>query len=497
MVVKEYLSWILDRPHQEIEDLLSKWSGDAYLKHYGDYREEKIRRNIEFVHSLGLKCDCVGWSRLDLTRPDAGEILDKIESFCKEEGWLARGTCSRWYEDFESDWYELELPIQKEVESHIDDREIDGFVYAIRAYKNKSQPILFGWHEQIPLVVSAKFRDACVKHNISDVKFCWIRDVGRYASEQYFFMYPQQYPPRIGCDYGLVYSDKYTPYRSAEGSEFRRTPALHLPHHPGSQIHERLTKIGGLLPRISEIFYDMRFSLQDCYPAKAMPERGFAYVKHKSAPYWFRDKVLIHKETAQLLIQEKVLSKKNLHPALLYEELPPGYVEMEMEPISLPREGHFIRMQSEYEALIKVPRPVRKTHTKEAVSLLRRAKTSRKPDFKKRMPKEAGAALENTAFAPLIPYYLVADGGYLSDEYRLLSCAEAQTAAADFSADMAMEELLDQPFEGIVFACCADGDRVVLRPEGTVVRVSHEIPEIVEDWPTLAQFFADCVEPEE
>ena len=485
MVVEEYLYWILDRPRKEEPRMDS---------------EEKYRRNIEFVHSLGLKCDCVGWSSLDLTRPDAGEILDKIEAFCKEEGWLARGDCSRWYEDFESDWYELELPDQREVEAHTDERFERGErrdVYAIRAYKNKSQPILLGWCNHIPLVVSAKFREACIKHNITDVRFCWIRDVGRYASEQYFFMYPMQNIPHIACNYGLRYSERYSPYPTEEGIKYRHNPKLYFPHGPGSEIHHRVTQIGGKLPRVAEIFYDMGFSIQDCYPTKDMPKSGFAYVNHKSAPYWGRDKVLIHKNTAELLIREKVLSRKNLHPALLYEDVPPGYVKMEMEPISVPEEEHFAQMQSEYEAFIQIPRPVRKTTPKEAVKLLRKAKTARKEDFQKRMKKELGAALEDTAYAPLAPYYLVADGGDLSDEYRLLPYEESQASTAEFAADMAKEELLDQPIEGIVFVHCMDGDRLILRSDGTVARVSHEVPEITEDWPTLAQFFADCTELEE
>ena len=100
MEFKEYLSWILDRPKDEKEehkDIKEKWKE----------QEEAWRLNIEFVHSLGLKCDCVGWSFLELDRPDADEILDKIDEFCKKGGWEARGGVYREFEEFESDWYEL------------------------------------------------------------------------------------------------------------------------------------------------------------------------------------------------------------------------------------------------------------------------------------------------------------------------------------------------------------------------------------------------------
>ena len=70
-------------------------------------KNELYQQNIEFVHSLGLKCDCVGWCSLDLSHPKTREILDKIAVFCRENGWTARAYYTRSYTDVESDWYEL------------------------------------------------------------------------------------------------------------------------------------------------------------------------------------------------------------------------------------------------------------------------------------------------------------------------------------------------------------------------------------------------------
>lgn len=79
MNYKEYLTWILDRPEGEAQ----LYNHDKEIFH--EYVNRCYKENIDFVHSLGLKCDCVGWSDgLDLTRPDADKILDKIEAFCKE-----------------------------------------------------------------------------------------------------------------------------------------------------------------------------------------------------------------------------------------------------------------------------------------------------------------------------------------------------------------------------------------------------------------------------
>ena len=58
-------------------------------------------------------------------------------------------------------------------------------------------------------------------------------------------------------------------------------------------------------------------------------------------------------------------------------------------------------------------------------SSLRLAKKERKEDFQKGLPKTKSETLLNTAYHVLIPYYRVADGCFLSDEYELLSAVKA------------------------------------------------------------------------
>ena len=74
MKYSEVLHWILDKPGTTLHN-----------------QDEKFHKNIEFVHSLGLKCDCVGWCMMDLSNPRTPEILSSISTFCKENGWKARG----------------------------------------------------------------------------------------------------------------------------------------------------------------------------------------------------------------------------------------------------------------------------------------------------------------------------------------------------------------------------------------------------------------------
>jgi len=494
MVVRDYLSWILDRPNMEVYEAKQKLHGDEYRKWYSAYSEENYRRNIEFVHSLGLKCDPVGWCLLELDRPDAGEILDKIDAFCRENGWEARGGCTRLAEDFESDWYEIYLrkeTASAEIETVLLDNGEKIFVPGCAAYKNKGAHILEGWNS--PPVVSEKFRDVCLRHQIPGIRFCWSKDVGRYASGQYFLLYADTSLPYVAGDGHLRYSDQL--HWTATGLDYSRDN--HILHGKGSPLYTCLEKLGGYLPRLAEIFANLKYSLPTYYPASELPEEGFAHLLYRVNGYQ-RDVFLVHRKTAEILMEEKVLRREQLFPVLLYdEEVPAGYTESEMKPMLRPSDEYIEEKFREYESFRLKERPRHVSTEKQALTELRRAKRDRKEDFVKPLKKEIAETLIGTAYEPMIPFYRISDGGSISDEYTLYPYAESLTETAVFHAAMEKEELLDEKPQGIVIAGCADGDKVLLKPDGTVYRMSHEVPEIYEDWQTLPQFIADTLEEAE
>ena len=149
-----------------------------------------------------------------------------------------------------------------------------------------------------------------------------------------------------------------------------------------------------------------------------------------------------------------------------------------------------------YERYKATPHPVRKVSEKEALSTLRRAKREHKEDFNKRLSKNACDTLTATPYQPLLPYYLVANGGYLSDEYELLSYIDSVNETTDFYDYLKQEELLEHAPKGIVIAHCADGDMVLLLTNNSVIRFSHEEPESIDSWNSLAQFIFDAVTEE-
>lgn len=489
MIKHEGISWILDRPHTEIEELKKKYpDSKEYLNHYFEYESKVCEKRIDFVHSLGMKCDSVGWSYLDLNQPDALKILDEIKEFCQKDGWFARGGYGCRYTDFESDWYEVSVPEVKDIS------QSEGNPYAIYAYKNCNKPIFFGWHNFIPVLVSEKFREVCLENSITGINFCWAKDLGRYDSLQYAFMYPESRIKTIACDKGLIYSDRYFPYNDgAGGTEYKHTEK-YIRHDNMSPLCNRLRQLGDKLPFLADVFYDFQFNLPDYYCKSELPESGFAFIQGTSDGSE-RQTLLVHKNTAEILIKEKMLDRKALCPTLIYDnEIPAGYIEAVFEGKGF---GEFdanyaIEMEKEYHRIKKLNRPQRKITESQALKALREAKRNRKEDFEKRIKKELSENLLETAYAPLVPYLLIADGAFLSDEYELLSYEASAKYTSEFRDECKKEELSDT-LQGIVFGKCADGDVVVWAEDKSVVRISHETFDIEEKWSSLAEFFFDAV----
>ncbi len=450
MKIIETLDWILDKDDTRTN------------------KEEEYLLNIEFVHSLGLKCDCVGWSKLDLQNPRTDEILSAIESFCQKNGWKARGIYTRTYADYESDWYEI-VPTAFKDNTLYDSNECESErgetvkIYNLRAY-HELRPSPKWWYESI--LVPERFRDACVHHGITDVDFCWARDTGKYQAEQYFHLYCNKQIPTIAEGRNMTIEDR-----------------------------DKIDALGGYLPQIADIFYKLQLiNLQDCYIESDIPNCNIALAYcPKTFTYCGRNKFLIHKDFAQKLLQEKAISQSDLIPAMVVKELPSGYTLSHTVMPDRPIAGCLQNSIAEYEKLKNTERPLRLISEKDALKLLRLAKKERKEDFKKAFPKAKAVDIAETSYAPVLPYYLIADGGYLSDEYELLPYNIAIEETKLFTEEMLAEEMLEIKPDGIVIAKCPDGDKVLLCKDGKVIRFSHEEPVATEEWISLAQFVADAI----
>ncbi len=448
MVFKEKLTWILDNKNHKSDD-------------------DEYQANIDFVHSLGKKCDCVGWSVLDMDEPDADKVLDKIDTFCKQNGWRARGWYERIYTDITSDWYELKT------EDFKDNTIIDGLDVPCENGDKLFLAIISAYHElsHSPkdyhgICIPERFRNACIKNNISDVDFCWVQDKGRYEAEQYFYIYPHNSVPRIVYDKNL--SKKNT---------------------------SELQALGGYLPKIASVFYDLQhIDLPDCFLSEDMPSGGIVYVYCPSTyDFCGRHKVLIHKDIAETLINEKAISPSNLTPACVLDKCPEGYTLDKTETLSPPTREYIENSLVQYQKLKSKSRPEYIISEKEALKFLRKTKRGRKEEFNKKINKKYVENIMNSPCNSLLPYYQITDGGFLSDEYEFLSYVNSLKITEEFFTKLEKEELLETKPDGVVIATCANGDFVLFTKNEKIIRFSHETPDIVSEWQNPAQFFVDAI----
>ena len=262
------------------------------------------------------------------------------------------------------------------------------------------------------------------------------------------------------------------------------------------------------MPALAEVIHKFQqICLPECYLRSDLPEGGIVqtYVVGKlsmdssrdcsarEVTYVERSRLLIHKDTAEMLLREKALSTAALRPAPVIDTLPSGYVWQDGSPVPRPTIAFREKLLVEYDQLSTAPRPIRTVSEKDAVKMLHSVKKERKNDFTKPLSRTKATELAGTAYAPMTAYYLVANGGYLSSEYELLPHARSVEESAAFFRTLSSEELLTKTPDGIVIAKCPDGDAVLLCEKGVVLRFSHEAPEVLDQWPSLPQFIADAI----
>lgn len=449
----ETLDWILDKPGER------------------GYSDENVRLRIDFVHSLKLKCDCVGWSRIDLSAPEADALLDLIEAFCREDNWNLRAHYERHYSDIETDWYVLREA------RHSFAASAGWEAYPTVDGGTAKHPVVKACNFVSPgvqyhLVVPERFRDACLRAGVTGLDFCGIRDKGRYDAPACYTPYAAQTLPRFVFNKAIFWKRKDEP----------TPPRL-------------FDSMGGSLPRLGRICSELRVSLPECVFRADLPAGGVVQA-YAAATYSYAGcrKLLIHKDTAELLLREGACTASALEPLMTVDELPEGCPVCEGTPLPRPTPAYFTEMDAVIAAQKAKARPVKQVTEKTALALLRKAKSARKEDFGKRLAK-ADEWL-STACAPLVPYWKIAGRGFLSDEYELLSPEETQPATQAYDQTRAAEELADLP-EGVIFARCPDGDVVLLAGDGRVLRISHEEPLPEQTWPGLPAFIADAVEAED
>ena len=454
MNYKEELLWILDNPEGFGKTL--------------EAQNKTIKINTDFVHSLGLKCDCVGWSKLDLSNPRTPEILDAISNFCKQNGWKVRGYYSRTFVDVESEWYEL-VPTFFNIDNIVEYNDILSAnnvkisTFSIRAC-NEMRPIP---KEKWKILVPERVRDFFIKNKMTELEFCWVEDKGKYEAEQYFFTYANTLIPKIATNYGI---------KKANNKKL-------------------IKQAGGWLPYISTFLHKFeQINLEYCYLQKNMPKCKICYA-HRSDPNsgTLVNRLLLHKSIVQNLLDNKIIPASSLKPAPIFKKLPGGYTLEKTHELERPNKEYINMMLDKYQKIKNNPRPIKKISEKDALKVLRFAKKERNEDFNKPLTKKIKDNLENTMYNVMIPYYSVSNGCYLSDEYELFSYEESIKEDKIFKENIKKEELINFNLSGFVIGKCPDGDIIILCDNNNVLRFSHEEPVVLQEWISLSQFIVDAV----
>lgn len=430
---------------------------------HGAKFEADLEKGADFVRSLGLESEGIGWCEVDLSTPKCDEMLDQIGRFCKQTGMKAKGHYTRKYCAADSEWYRLKFDVFRAHETSDtfetvkDARGKDLQLEKVRAYT-----LTGGFKEsQSQHCVPASFVDACAANGFNDLRFCWLRDVGRYAGTQYFAVLPEERAERVMGSFGYQ-------WKSSSPALMRLKP-----------MYKTMVKLGGKLPKLAEIFGELDICLPNSYQRDDMPYTNFAYayVPQSGLP---KNDLLIDRQAAEKLIACGALHEDQLEPVCVCDAPISGYTVKKTAEKPFPTDAVLAERMDEYKSYISKEHPPRTISEKEAVKLFKITKTERPEDFEKPLPKKRRDELTDTEFAPLIPYYSVCGSGYLSDEFRLLDISEAKDETA---------RLNELGIDGTAIVECGDTDMVLLTQNGKVVQIEHDEPEIINSWDSLAAFF--------
>jgi hypothetical protein len=438
--MKEKLSWIIDRDRNIWND------------------EESYKENRDFVHSLGLKSDYVGWSKLDLGSVNADVILDKMEKYKDENRCLLRGYYERRIPLQNSNWYKLE-PRYTQIEFEVNDDEIKAYMIP------KNMHCIDNRNNSSLAFVSEEFRNLCLEKQFSGIDFNWMKDAGKYKSKQYFRIHISNNVPFFYSGNNYSVSD------------------------PNERM--KLSQFGGKLPRLVNMFYRLNIDIPVCFNELDLPETDLSYFNYRTNSY-VETGILISKSVADILLQHRLITSSDLLALKVLKEIPSEYKRFSSQPLLEISQSDIEDSFNLYEQFLQTPKQERKITEKMALQLLRKQKKEEIDFFNKGLPKKGCEDLMGTIYEIMVSYYKICDGGVLSDEYTLLSYSESIKGTIELQEMVMYEEWL-QPIEGVLIAKGADGDWIVLNEDKRVTRYSHEDFEVIEMWDNVESFIYDAI----
>lgn len=461
-MIKETVSWIID----------------------GIDKRDCYNNSIDFVHSFGMKCDCVGWCTMKLESQKDLDLLQKIGEQARQKHGHLRCFYEKQYYGMDTEWYLLAPTKKCDADWEFDESVRQDFCQGIRGFRLSPQDHLVDLQNCGYVAVSEKFVSICEKYHFTGVHFAWLRDIGKYQALPYYLVIPENHIPEITNDGDKFGINFHKAFRSKKSADFRR----HM------KLCRQADFSGGHLSLVSECVDKIQMaSIPIMISEKKTPKADFCYYRKDT----YEHGILIRKEVAQILKKEKMIQDKDMIPVLYFDEIEQASLVQEgMESIFLPEEtiAYWNENREKWQAK---QRPAYQVNEAIALKRLRAAKRERPEDFTKPMPKKMMEQYSNTRVEMLLPVYRVSDGGFVSDEIELCKIEEVQEETKQWEEEMREEEvLLEEKPEWQGSLCIGhtmNGDDILLLPDGKVLRYDHEDPYLSEEWTNVWQFLFDNI----
>lgn len=446
---------------------------ESFAVRMDNHKKDDYRKPIAFMKSLGLKCDSVGWADVQLDAEEDFSLVDEMKEKAKAEGAVLR--CLGYKKEYigkDAEWFYF----KPRVEAKSEDLDWDSsYTWNIKGYKLPKGCQLVVIQERIG--VSQEFVDACRDLKLSGVDFMWVTDKGRFDAPPYFYILPE----KGFCRYTIDYGDEFDKPKKG-------TPAYEV-------FLETCTQIdfdGSHMSKIAETFHKFEMAdLPKMLDQKEVPDTDFAYVGTDA---------LIRRSAAEVLIARGILKWADLAPVVFFDEEKHDRLICTCEiDTYMPDEIRNVQAAA-YEKWKKKKRPVYEPKEKDAIKQLRTAKQEIPESYTKALKKVVLETLVEESVSWLAPYYKVSNGGSLNNEIDFLPYEEVEASTTEFLEMLREDEkmMADMPEleASIVFASAANGDSILLKTDGSVMRYDHEDPCLSNGWESLHHFFFDVIEIE-
>ena len=428
--------------------------------------EQHYAQCKEFLRSIGIASDCVGWCTLDPEKPDFEEKMRAIRHYTDEQNFRIR--CWYEYEIADSaEWYVLHPRVYS---NDAWDWRKDG----LQGYKLNGTHLAHGFRGSE--FISDRFRKVVERYGFTGWQPHFEPDVGKYAAPAYFCVVAEHPVLRL---WSLHYPKT-------------------LPKTECSLLGSHFTFLCDITDEVQNIDTPAVLLRSDL-PTDDVSAYCGGYdeiMDDGRVDRYTESQLIIRRRVYETLKAEHILTPTMVRPLQIVDtplkvgELRVSSVE-EYRSVALPASPTPEERAAAYQAFLQWERPQRAITDAMAQKRMRVRKKEANPTMKKgrRWTEEQ---LPHPALNPLLPYYKIAAGGYLSDEICLLTPEEVMVETVAYVAEAAKEETVAMPC-GLVIAKAADGDVVILAEKG-VCRVSHEDPSALTEWPSVADFIYSAIE---